>query len=351
MKYIFIIQGEGRGHLTQAISMYEMLTGNGDEITEVLVGMNTLSSLPAFFTEKIHCPVFIFSSSYFLFSSKNQKSLLLKTIVFNLWKLPDYIKSIRFIKQRINTNKPDKVLNFYEILTGLTYAFTPPKTPCICIGHQYLFLHPDFVFPKKNRLHLAGLLLFTRMTCFRASLLLALSFHEMRHVNKIHVVPPLVRKDVLRQTPSEGDYILGYMVDAGFSKQAIDWHHQNKDVYLHFFWNNKDYPDEWKIDETLTFHQLNDITFLNYMTGCKAYASTGGFESICEALYLQKPVMMIPAHIEQECNAFDAVNVGAGILSDKFNISGLLEFLPSYHPNNEFITWVNKGRYMFMQYL
>ena len=110
-------------------------------------------------------------------------------------------------------------------------------------------------------------------------------------------------------------------------------------------------PKEMQVDETLTFHQINDIAFLNYMSGCKAYASTGGFESICEALYLHKPVMMIPAHIEQECNAFDAVNVGAGILSDKFNISGLLEFLPSYQPNNEFITCVNKGRSLFIAYL
>jgi uncharacterized protein (TIGR00661 family) len=351
MKYLFIVQGEGRGHLTQALSMYEMLTGNGDEITEVLVGMNKLASLPSFFTEKIQCPVFIFSSSYLLFSSRNKKSLLLKTVLFNLLKLPDYIKSIHFIKQQINKNKPDRVVNFYEVLTGLTYAFTPPKIPYICIGHQYLFLHPDFAFPKKNKLALTGLLLFTRMTCFRASKLLALSFYQMRNVNKICVVPPLIRKDVLRQTPIQENYILGYMVHAGLSTQAIQWHRHNKDICLHFFWNKKDFPNEWHVDETLTFHQLSDIAFLNYMTGCRAYASTGGFESVCEALYLQKPVMMIPVHIEQECNAFDAENVGAGISSNEFNISELLEFLPHYQPNTDFVSWVNKAQAIFIDEL
>jgi uncharacterized protein (TIGR00661 family) len=351
MKYIFIIQGEGRGHLTQAISMYEMLINNGDEVTEVLVGMNKSLSLPSYFTEKIKCPVFVFSSFYFLFSKKNKKTLLLKSIFFNLYKLPTYVKSSRFIRERIHQTKPDNIINFYEAITGLTYALTPPKTPYICVGHQYLFLHPDFVFPKKNKLQLAGLLLFTRITSIRASKLLALSFHQMRNVDKIYVVPPLMRKDILEQIPTKGNYILGYIVNAGFSEQALHWHNQNKDVCLHFFWDKKDVAQEWKIDDTLTFHQLSDTAFLFYMKACMAYASTGGFESICEALYLQKPVMMIPAHIEQECNAFDAVNAGAGIASDKFNISELLEFLPSYQPNLDFVAWVNQSQTMFIDKL
>ena len=348
---MFIIQGEGRGHLTQALSMHEMLTHNGDEVVEILVGKNELQSLPAFFREKVQCPVTTFSSPCFLFSPKSKKSMLAKSIFYNIGKCFDYIKSIRLVKQRIEENRVDLVINFYEVLTGLTYAFTRPKTPYICIAHQYLFFHPDFVFPKKSRLQLLGLLFFTRMTCFRASRLLALSFHEMRNTGNIRVVPPLIRKEVLFQTPTQGDYILGYMLNAGFSEQVLDWHNKNKEVALHFFWDKKDVAKEMRVDETLSFHQLDDVAFLNRMAGCRAYASTGGFESICEALYLQKPVMMIPAHIEQECNAFDAMNAGAGIVSDEFNLLNLLEFLPSYQPNTVFVDWVNKSSYLFFREL
>ena len=38
MKYLFIVQGEGRGHLTQAISLSQMLRRQGHEVVEVLVG-------------------------------------------------------------------------------------------------------------------------------------------------------------------------------------------------------------------------------------------------------------------------------------------------------------------------
>jgi uncharacterized protein (TIGR00661 family) len=342
------VLGEGRGHLTQALSMYEMLTRNGDEVTEMLVGKNERLSLPNFFTEKVQCSVTTFKSLSFLFSPKSKKSLLTKTILYNLGKFPDYIRSIRLIKQRIKANNVDLVINFYELLTSFTYAFNRIKTPYVCIGHQYLLLHPDFVFPKKNKMQLFGLLFFTRLTCIKASKLLALSFREMRNVGKIHVVPPLLRKEVLSRTPTAGNYILGYMLHAGFSEQVTDWHNRNKETSLYFFWDKKEVAKELQVDETLTFHQLDDEAFLNRMAGCKAYASTGGFESICEAMYLQKPVMMIPVHIEQECNAFDAMSAGAGIASDEFDLSKLLEFLPSYQPNITFVHWVNKSSSLFL---
>jgi hypothetical protein len=61
--------------------------------------------------------------------------------------------------------------------------------------------------------------------------------------------------------------------------------------------------------------------------------------------------MMVPAHIEQECNAFDAVNSGAGITADRFSLLKLLEFLPSYQPNTGFIDWVSKGNFLFINNL
>ena len=351
MKYLFIVQGEGRGHLTQAISLYEMLTKNGNEVVGVLVGKSESMTLPAFFQEKVPCPISYFISPHFVFSSDNKKTLFFKSIFYNLKKTFVYLKNIRFLREKINESGADVVVSFYEVLTGFTYAFSRPKVPYICIAHQYLLLHPDFIFPKKSKIELAGLKFLTRLSCMRASRLLALSFTEMRDVKKLHVVPPLLRKEVLQKTPTKGDYILGYMVNAGFSEEIIKWHEAHKDVSLHCFWNNKEAPKELVINENLSFHQLNDTLFLDYMAGCKAYASTGGFESICEAMYLQKPVMMVPAHIEQECNALDAMNAGAGIASPEFNLTTLLDYLPNYKPNTAFAGWVHKVETIFLDLL
>ena len=48
MKFLFIVQGEGRGHFTQAITLEEMLLRNGHEVVEVLVGKSSTRTLPGF---------------------------------------------------------------------------------------------------------------------------------------------------------------------------------------------------------------------------------------------------------------------------------------------------------------
>ena len=49
MRYVFIIQGEGRGHLTQAMTMERLLLDAGHEVPLMLVGKSPARKLPAFF--------------------------------------------------------------------------------------------------------------------------------------------------------------------------------------------------------------------------------------------------------------------------------------------------------------
>ena len=155
------------------------------------------------------------------------------------------------------------------------------------------------------------------------------------------MVPPLLRREVLCCEAVAGEYVHGYMVNAGFGKSISQWHEQHPEVPLHFFWDKPDEPEVCRMDETLSFHQLDDEKFLRYMSGCRAYATTAGFESVCEAMYLGKPLLMVPAHIEQDCNAYDAARGGAGIISDNFEVDRLLEFARSeYQPEENFRSWV-----------
>lgn len=66
MKFLFIVQGEGRGHLTQAITLEEILRRNGHEVVEVLVGKSSSRRLPGFFNRNIHAPIKRFVSPNFL---------------------------------------------------------------------------------------------------------------------------------------------------------------------------------------------------------------------------------------------------------------------------------------------
>ena len=342
MKVLFIVQGEGRGHLTQAIAMEDLLRRNGYEVVEVLVGKSNSRRLPGFFNRSIQAPVKRFLSPNFLPTTANKRASLSRSVAYNVMKLPTYIKSMHYIHTRIEESGAELVINFYELLTGLTYLLYRPAVPQISIGHQYLFLHRDFEFPGKNRLNLCLLRFLTRLTCIGAQEKLALSFREMEDDGTAHVrvVPPLLRKEVLSCEGTQGDYLHGYMVNAGFGENIKIWHGAHPEVPLHFFWDKQDEEEVCRVDETLTFHQIDDVKFLRYMAGCKAYATTAGFESVCEAMYLGKPLLMVPAHIEQDCNAYDAARSGAGVISDGFDLERLLAFSGSYRPDTSFRYWV-----------
>lgn len=353
MKVLFIVQGEGRGHLTQAITMEELLRRNGHEVVEVLVGKSNSRRLPGFFNRSIQAPVKRFLSPNFLPTPANKRVSLSRSVAYNTAKLPTYIKSINYIYHRIEESGADLVINFYELLTGLTYLFFRPSVPQISIGHQYLFLHRDFEFPDKNGINLWLLRFFTRLTCLGAQRKLALSFREMEDDEEehIHVVPPLLRRDVLSCEGAEGDYLHGYMVNSGFGESIRDWHRAHPEVPLHFFWDKQGEEEVCRIDDTLSFHQIDDVKFLRYMAGCKAYATTAGFESVCEAMYLGKPLLMVPAHIEQDCNAHDAARTGAGIISDSFDLERLLEFSEDYRPDATFRYWVRSCDWRILRHI
>ena len=195
-----------------------------------------------------------------------------------------------------------------------------------------MFLHRDFQFPDKSPVQLWMLRFFTRMTALRSSKKLALSFREMERddEHQIVVVPPLIRREITAIQPEEGNYIHGYMVNSGFADSVEEFHTIYPEVPLRFFWDKADAEEVTRIDETLSFYQIDDVKFLNGMANCRAYASTAGFESICEAMYLGKPVLMVPAHIEQDCNAYDAMIAGAGIIGDSFELESWLRFAGKY---------------------
>ena len=353
MKFLFVVQGEGRGHLTQAIAMEDMLTKNGHEVVGVLVGKSNYRELPAFFSKNIKAPIERFYSPNFLPASEDKKVSIWKSVAYNFSKTFVYIRSILFIRKEIKAKKADVVINFYEMLLGLTYALLPPKVPYVCIAHQYIFLHPDFKFPNGSKAEIHGLKFFTKITSINASKRLALSMRKMENSpkRKISVLPPLLRRDVIDVNPEEGDYIHGYMLNETYAEQIIRFQKKAPDVSMHFFWDKKGAEETTIINDKLSFHKLNDKLFVKYMAGCKAYATTAGFESVCEAMYLGKPVMMVPTHIEQECNAYDAALSGAGIVAKQFELDTLIDFIPQYQPNNEFRDWVRDAETVFMEEL
>ncbi len=356
MKYLFVVQGEGRGHLTQAIALSQMLRRNGHEVVGALVGKNPNRLLPPFFEQQIGCQVEVFHSPSFDYGRKGKKGKLLQTIFVNTTpaRLARWQKSISTIVRAIERTGPDVVVNFYEMLLGITYLMNRIRVPVVSIGHQFLVDHPDYAHRSLTDQGQFALRLNNQLCSLGTTKTLALSLYPLKdsYRYRIAVVPPLLRSEVFELEPRNEGYLLGYLLNAGYADEIRAWHRRHPEIELHIFWDKKDVPSTLVIDDRLTFHRIDDRKFLEMMRGCAGYATTAGFESICEAMYLGKPVLMVPAHLEQQINAEDAAAVGAGIVACEFDLEKLIELIPRYAADTAaFRTWVDGAEELFVRHL
>ena len=101
MKILFVVQGEGRGHLTQALSLREKLLSEGHQLVGVLVGKSPARKLPDFFLQKINAKVYPFESPNFLPTDRNKQVNLIESLAYNILRLHKYILSIWYIRRMI----------------------------------------------------------------------------------------------------------------------------------------------------------------------------------------------------------------------------------------------------------
>ncbi|MFD2938068.1 glycosyltransferase family protein [Spirosoma flavum] len=353
MRILFLVQGEGRGHLTQALSLAQILRIAGHEVIGAIVGITAERSVPAFFSEKFTAPILPVFSPGLVYNAGTNALEPFKTTLMAIRTIRPFWRSLRQVRDHIDAQRPDVVVNFFEMLGGMTYALLRPSAPMICIAHQYMAFHRDFQRPEGQWLYRQAFKLNTRLTCFGAQELLALSFDKQPDEpnERLRVVPPLLRQELTDLKPTPGDFLLAYVTQPGLKVELQKAHKQNPEIQMDAFHSDATGPDQ-VIDETLTYHAIDGKRFLEFMARCKAIVTTAGFESVCEALYLGKPALMIPQpnHFEQACNAIDSQRAGVGVASDCFDLDQLLTYMPQYDPqvSERFRAWHAQGYFMFL---
>jgi len=353
MKFLFIVQGEGRGHMTQALSFAKMLQNQGHELAGVILGKSKRRDIPEFFRREIGVPIHLVESPNFACDKAEKAVLIGKTIRQNFSKLPVFWKSLRKIHTLVTSEEPDVILNFYDLLGGLYNAIYRPKTAFWVIGHQYLIFHPDFKFAPSTGVDKFLFKFNTKLTAIGASEILALSFYELENTDKITVVPPLLREQVKELTPSSGNFFLTYIVNSGLGEDVIHFAKANPTLEIRAYWDKQGAEEISQPLPNLRLCKVHDQHFLRDMAACKGLVSTAGFESICEAMYLRKPVMMIPVpgQYEQACNALDAVSSGSVLVSDSFDFGTFNQEISSLKSSNHLRTWEAKWTKIFTSIL
>jgi uncharacterized protein (TIGR00661 family) len=281
------------------------------------------------------------------FAYKHDRAVdLPRTIAGVIRRAPAYARSLTALGALVRRVRPNVVINFYEPLVGVWASLTRHRPPVIAVGHQFMQEHPDFVRLDADRAQQWGLKWYTRLVG-AGSTRLALSHYEVpdRPQRDLIVCPPLLRRRLFDLVPeADGKFTLVYMVNHGYAEPLLKWHEAHPDTAIHCFYDKPGAPSEEQYDDTLTFHQLDGEKFLRMMAACRNVVCTAGFESVCEAGYLGKPLLLVPVedHIEQQLNALDAVKAGLGVWDPKFDLDRLAE-LPDRLENPKYRAWVRRA--------
>jgi uncharacterized protein (TIGR00661 family) len=351
-RFIFTVQGEGRGHLTQAISLTQIAREAGHEVVGYAVGSFQGRKIPAFFAQFIGDTPLIQYESPSINYGKGKSVQLGKTALQAFTKFGTYWNSATQLGEFIEELQPDGIINFYESITGLYNLKTGSKIPCMSVGHQYLLLSEHFTSITEKAVDRFLLNINTKITAIGSRKLLGLSFRTLPNDTKRNIitVPPLLRQEVKSIQPQSGERWLAYLTHYRLADEIMAWSAQNPEVQLDCFWDNPTQKSENQYSESLTFHPIDAEKYLTKMTTCAGLISTAGFESVAEAMYLGKPVMMVPVpnHIEQMINAHDGELSGAGVQARTFDLSIFKDYLPKHESvQDTFQHWVAQANFAY----
>jgi len=347
MKYLFFVQTEGRGHLSQALCLAEKLRHNGHEVVGVIVNDNPVRKIPDFFTSVINCPIHYIKSPYFLINKQGTGINFGRSVLFNLSRLALYAKSLKEINRLYKKYQPDVIINFYELLAGLYNLFYNSKTPCFTVGHQFFIEHPAFKKPAGHFTDYTFLVTYSHLISYKAQAKLALSFTQEADLprKKIIVCPPLIKTEIKNISPRQENFMLFYVLNYGYFEEIKNWATLHPEQKIEAFWDKKNETETRLFGSNLRFHPISGQKFIDLLQTCSTYVSTAGFDSICEAAYLQKNILMVPTknHYEQLCNAVDAVRAKLAITDSFFNIDLALETQKNRQeaPGRIFKDWVD----------
>ena len=85
---LFIVQGEGKGHMSQAMALKEHLEEAGHIVVGLFLGTRPKHKVPDYFTEGFAGRLHTFESPWFL-RTPNKKGIYIgRTLLFNLLRLP-----------------------------------------------------------------------------------------------------------------------------------------------------------------------------------------------------------------------------------------------------------------------
>jgi len=310
-KILFGVCGVGYGHAVRSRILIEYLKKKHEVM--IIAGMCAHSYLKDLKN--------IYWVDGLEFAFKNERVANLNTIFKNIKKISNKNYSqLKNLKNKIDKFKPDAVISDWELFS--VYYAKDKKIKLTCFDNEHYLLKGDYKIPAWHKIDYLKAYFITKLYDVENIICVILPGQKFKKNSNILSVMPIIRKQLINKKPNNKDFILVYKSIARFDNLAEVLKKSNDNFVIYGY-------DIEKKEDNLTFKKFSEDGFCKDLINCKAVICSAGMNLIGEALYLKKPLYLIPVkgHFEQILNAAYVKENNYGDVCEEIKSENVNKFL------------------------
>ena len=261
----------------------------------------------------------------------NNKVDNVKTLVSALKRNPQNMRSsYDELYKKAKELSPDIIVTDFEIYS--TYVSKLLNIPLISLDNMHIITQADISYPQNQRLEMlkAKAVIKTYVVKPKIHIITSFFYPKVRGNHHAVIYPPIIREDILKLEPAEGDHIIVYQTSKESVKLVKRLKALKDEKFVVYGFNKEE------VDGNLTYKLFNEDVFYDDLASAKAVVCNGGFTFITEAITLKKPIYSVPAkgNFEQVLNGYYVQRLGYGEYHEVMSVNRLAKFLkklPKYH--------------------
>ncbi|MFC2094818.1 glycosyltransferase family protein [Candidatus Bipolaricaulota bacterium] len=292
MRIVYGVQSTGMGHLARFAALKPLFDEDGHELLIIVSGPD---KPPSYFLDLVGSSRYERMTGFGLADDGIGGISKRRTAGTFIGNMPELLSSLYSGHKLITAFNPDLIVSDFDPITG-----SPMVAPSIFkVGiSNSAMVH----LPRIDRL--AGL----RFERFNTNLAIKLCTSGVDVLLCCHFypydescLPPILRPDIHEVAASNDGHILVYHSFQGRLESIIAFAERHKGREMVVYGYSTRPPNM----PGNTRFETDGSRFIHDLASCDTYVGTAGFQSICEAFYLGKKIVVQPidGHYEQKWNA------------------------------------------------
>ena len=254
----------------------------------------------------------------------NNKVDNVKTLVSALKRNPQNMRSsYEELYKKAKELSPDVIVTDFEIYS--TYVSKLLNIPLISLDNMHIITQADISYPQNQRLEMlkAKAVIKTYVVKPKIHIITSFFYPKVRGNHHAVIYPPIIREDILKLEPTDGDHIIVYQTSKESVKLVKRLKALKDEKFIVYGFNKEE------VDGNLTYKLFNEDVFYDDLASAKAVVCNGGFTFISEAITLKKPIYSVPAkgNFEQVLNGYYVQRLGYGEYHEVMSVNRLAKFL------------------------